>query len=110
MPLLYPLLIRANGLSVCKEEVFESRFKVCEELLKVGALIDIQNDIIFINGKDDLVGCDLYATDLRGAACLLIEAIFNGCSTVHNLEYLERGYPQIYKKLKKIKIKYKLVF
>lgn len=110
MPLLYPLLIRASGLSVCKEEIFESRFKVCEELLKIGADIDIQKDIIFINGNNNLVGCDLYASDLRAAACLLVEAIFNGNSTVHNLHYLERGYSQIYKKLKKINIKYKLVF
>ena len=108
MPLLYPLFSRVNGISNFKEGIFESRFNVCDELRKTKADIKIENNTVIINGKDEIIGSHLYAKDLRGAASLLIEGIINQSSTIYNLEYLERGYNNIYKNLKKIGLNFKL--
>ena len=108
MPLMYPLFTRIDDVSKFTEGIFENRFSVCEELKKTNANISIDKNSVIINGKDDIIGSDLYATDLRGAASLLIEGIINQNSTVYNLEYLERGYNDIYKNLKKIRLNFKI--
>lgn len=109
MPLLYPLFIRTLGESKFHEGIFEGRFSVCEELKKTNADITIDKNSVIIKGKKDIMGSDLYATDLRGAASLLIEGIINQNSTIYNLEYLERGYNDIYKNLKKIGLNFKIL-
>lgn len=108
MPLMYPLFTRVDGVSVFKEEIFDERFMVCEELKKTGANIIIKNNMVYILGQGNLKGNNFFSTDLRCAASLLIECIINGNSTLYNLDYLERGYDLVYKKLKKIGLKYKI--
>ena len=108
MPLLYPIFTRVDGISIFTEGVFENRFSVCDELKKTGANITLENNHAVINGKKEIIGCDLYPTDLRAAASLLIEGILNQNSVIHNLKYLERGYDRIYEKLKKIGLNFKL--
>ena len=107
LPLLYPLFTRVEGESIFTECIFDNRFGVCEELRKTGASILIDKNKAIITGKTDIKGGELYPTDLRAAASLLIEGIINQNSTIHNLEYLERGYDAIYKKLKKIGLNFK---
>ena len=108
MPLLYPLFTRVLGCSTFKEGIFKERFMVCEELEKTGADISISDSIVKIVGKQNLRGAEFFPMDLRAAASLLIEASLNGNSTINNLEYLERGYDLIYKKLKRIGLKFKI--
>lgn len=108
MPLLYPIFMRVPGQSSFREDIYEERFSVCEELKKTNADIKIDNKTIFINGKYLLKPSEFYPTDLRCAASLLIEGIINGNSVINNLNYLERGYDNIYKKLKKIGLKFKI--
>jgi UDP-N-acetylglucosamine enolpyruvyl transferase len=55
-----------------------------------------------------MISNELYPKDLRAAASLLIECIIDQKSQLHNLYYLERGYDSIYKKLKKIGLKFEL--
>ena len=108
MPLMYPLFIRANDTSSFEEVIFNSRFSVCDELKKTNANIIVKDNKVIINKSNDLVGASFYPTDLRCAASLLIEGIINGDSTINNLEYLERGYDNIYNKLKKIGLNFKI--
>lgn len=108
MPLLYPLFLRCNGLSTFTEGIFEGRMDVCEEFVKIGANINIEHKKVSINKTSKIEGGNLYAKDLRGAASLLIEGMINQNSTIHNLQYLERGYDNVYKKLKKIGLNFKL--
>ena len=109
MPLFYPLAIRGAGVSFFKENIFESRFNVLKELLRTNADISVCGNEVNIEGKTLLAGNDFTAKDLRGAATLLIEAIFNGDSILKNLEYLERGYEDIYRKLKLIHVNFKIL-
>jgi sodium/proline symporter len=69
---------------------------------------DVENNKVIINGCSDMKSNELYPKDLRAAASLLIECIIDQKSELHNLYYLERGYDSIYKKLKKIGLKFEL--
>ena len=62
--------------------------------------------LLFYLGKNNLGNVEFYSSDLRGAASLLIEGIFNQNITINNLYFLERGYENIYYKLKKIGLRY----
>lgn len=108
MPLLYPFFSRVDGISVFTEGIFENRFNVCDELKRKGACINVEKNKVIINGCSDMKSNQLYPKDLRAAASLLIECIIDQKSQLHNLYYLERGYDNIYKKLKKIGLKFEL--
>ena len=108
LPLLYPLFTRVEGESIFTEGIFENRFGVCEELKKTNADITIENKRVIIKGHKKLVSNEFYAKDLRCAASLLIECIINQGGTINNLKYLERGYCDIYNKLKKIGLCFKI--
>lgn len=108
MPLLYPLFTRVEGESVFTEGIFENRFGVCEELRKTNANIVTENNKVFIVGKKDLLKSEFYAKDLRCAASLLIECIISQGGVINNLNFLERGYCDVYKKLKKIGLCFKI--
>ena len=107
MPLLYPVASRIDGVSHFTEGIFEDRFKVCEELLKVNKEIKIVKNEVWIKGNSEKISdVEFYPSDLRGAASLLIEGVFNQNITIHNLYYLERGYENIYYKTRKIGLRY----
>ena len=108
MPLMYPLFTRTEGVSSFKEGIFENRFSVCDELRKTNADITVNKDTVIISGGKEIIGAELEAKDLRAAASLLIEGIINQDSTICNLEYLERGYNNIYKNLQKIGLNFKI--
>lgn len=108
MPLLYPIAMRIKGDNYFKETIFEKRFMVCNELSKTGGKLYYNNDLLVIKGYELLRGAAFYPMDLRAAASLLIEAIINGNSTLYNLNQLERGYANIYAKLKKIGVNFRI--
>ena len=108
LPLLYPLFTRVEGESIFTEGIFENRFGVCDELKKTNADILIENNRVIIKGRKDITTSEFYAKDLRCAASLLIECIINQGGTINNLKYLERGYCNIYNKLKKIGLCFKI--
>jgi UDP-N-acetylglucosamine 1-carboxyvinyltransferase len=95
------LLTLAKGTSQIDETIFENRFAHLNELNKMGADIKILNNQKWIiNGVKKLYGARLFANDLRGSASLILAALgAEGVSTIHNLEYLDRGYANLEKKL-----------
>jgi UDP-N-acetylglucosamine 1-carboxyvinyltransferase len=98
------LLSLAKGDSEIEENIFENRFMHIHELNKMGAKIDmINNQKWVIRGGRDMIGANLVASDLRGAASLVLAALgATGVSTIHNLEYLDRGYANLDNKLLKL--------
>ena len=73
------------------------------ELIKMGANIEIINNIAIIEGKDALFGADIFATDLRGGVALVLAGLrAKGYTTVNNIEYIDRGYYKFEEQLKKI--------
>jgi len=95
------LLTLSSGASEIEENIFENRFMHLNELKKMGANIEILNNQKWIvSGVNEIKGAELFAMDLRGSAGLIIAALgATGTSSIHNLEYLDRGYAKLDEKL-----------
>ena len=89
----------AEGVTIIKETIFESRFKHVPELNKMGAQIHVEKDIAIINGVEKLRGCQVFAQDLRGGAALFIAGLCaEGKTEIVTAEHIDRGYERIEEK------------
>lgn len=95
--LLMAALTTAPGVSVIEETVFENRFRIVEQLRKMGACIELQGKRqAVIVGVDLLLGCEVTADELRGGAALVIAGCMaEGETIVKNRHFIERGYEDI---------------
>lgn len=83
----------ADGTSVFIENIFENRFRHARELARMGAVIKTEGRVCVVEGQKRLYGAKVNATDLRGAAALVVAALgAEGQSRIGSLHYLERGY------------------
>lgn len=90
------LLMSANGVSKITEDIFEARYQNVVEQLKFGANIQVEGREATIHGTNKLTGCEVYASELRGGAALVIAGLMaNGKTIIHNPNYIERGYEDI---------------
>ena len=90
------VLMKAQGSSKVSEEIFEGRFKIVDELKKFGANIEVKDSIAAVHGVSHLKGNEVYATELRGGAALVIAGLMaEGITKVYNPEHIERGYEDI---------------
>ena len=102
------LLCKANKKSSIKEDIFENRFMHVAELQRLGAKINIKNNIATIEGNTKFIGAELMSSDLRASVALVLAAmISNGKSVINRIYHLDRGYENIEKKLRKIGVKIK---
>ena len=84
------------GESCIQESVFEDRFKIAEELNRMGAEIKIQGKKAWIRGSFCLKGTKVRAQELRGGAALVIAALAaKGESIVEGYSFIHRGYEDI---------------
>ncbi len=91
--LFLALLSTAEGKSIIKEQIFESRFRTADELAKMGADIRIDMSTATVTGKTRLSGANVSATDLRCGAALIIAALAaDGITEIQNVCYIDRGY------------------
>ena len=98
------------GKSLFVEKVFQQRYKHVNELLKLGADIKIDGKNAAVNGVGSLHSAKLCATDLRGAASLVIAALkAEGTSEISNLRHLDRGYEKLEENLRALGVKIKRV-
>ena len=89
-------LTLAKGTSVIKENIFENRFRFVSQLNRFGADVTVDDQMAVINGVKLLHGADVYATDLRGGAALVIAGIAaEGETTVRSIEHIDRGYANL---------------
>lgn len=99
-PMFMSLLTLSEGSSVITETIFEKRLQHVQEFKRMGADIRIKGNHAFINGVPMLSGAPVVATDLRAAAGLVVAALAaEGKSTIQGLQYLDRGYEKLERKL-----------
>ena len=92
-PLLTAALLRAEGVTVIEERVFDSRFRHIPALISMGADLETAGSLLKIRGVSRLHGAEAEVTDLRGGAAMLIAALAaEGESLLTNTRVLERGY------------------
>lgn len=95
--ILMTVLTTVKGVSVIEETIFENRFRIVEQLRKMGACIELQGKRqALIVGVESLLGCEVAAEELRGGAALVIAGCMAlGETVVKNTHFIERGYEDI---------------
>lgn len=93
---LMSVLSLGDGISVIEESIFEKRYHIIGELLKMGADIHSKESRAYIRGVKSLKGAVLDVKDLRGGAALIIAGLAaDGTTTVLDPGYIGRGYERI---------------
>ena len=93
----------ADGSSVVTETIFENRFMHVNELVRLGAKIDVDGHTAVVHGVPQLSGATVMATDLRASASLVIAGLVaEGDTVVDRIYHLDRGYDQMEAKLRGI--------
>lgn len=100
-------MTQLQGESEIKDTIYSHRFKNCDYLNEMGANIttDINTDIgkALINGKSNLIGGEVYASDLRaGFSLIMAGLIAKGETRVYEVNHILRGYDKIIYKLQRV--------
>jgi len=93
----------AKGDSEIKETIFENRFMHVQELIRMGADIQINQNTAVVRGGKMLEGANVMATDLRASASLVLAALSaKGTTVIDRIYHLDRGYENLEKKFNQI--------
>jgi UDP-N-acetylglucosamine 1-carboxyvinyltransferase len=93
----------AEGASKVTETIFENRFMHVNELVRLGANIQIDGKVAMVEGVKQLSGATVMATDLRASASLVIAGLVaQGETLVDRIYHLDRGYDRMEAKLRAV--------
>ena len=98
---LLVVLCKASGRSKVRETVFENRFRIVEELNRMGADISVNGTQAIVNGKRKFHAEEVEARELRGGAALVLAGLMaDGETRVRGRHFIERGYENISRDLR----------
>lgn len=93
-------MMTADGTSKITETVYHDRFKHVPELMRLGASVEMNDNVALIHGGRKLSGATVMSSDLRASASLLLAALVaEGKTEVLRVYHIDRGYEAIEKKL-----------
>ena len=93
-PMVITLNSIAEGTSIVTENVFEGRFMFVNELLRLGAKIQVDGHHAAITGIKQLSAAPVAATDIRAGAGLVLAALVSdGVTIIEDAFHIDRGYP-----------------
>ncbi len=91
----------AQGSASVAETIFENRFMHVNELLRLGARIQVDGRVAITEGVPRLSGATVMATDLRASASLVVAGLVaEGETVVDRIYHLDRGYDCMEAKLR----------
>ena len=91
----------SHGTSKVTETIFENRFMHVNEMVRLGANIQIDGKVSVVEGVQKLSGATVMATDLRASASLVIAGLVaDGETLIDRIYHLDRGYDQMETKLR----------
>ena len=91
----------ADGAATITETIFENRYMHVNELLRLGARIDVDGRLAVVQGVEALSGAAVMATDLRASAGLVIAGLVaRGETVIDRIYHLDRGYDRMEAKLR----------
>ena len=97
---LLALCTTSSGTGKIVENLYETRFKIVPQLIKMGANISIHDRMAIIKGVDFLTGAPVSAPDLRSGAGLVVAGLSaRGTTVVSEIENIQRGYLDLEKDL-----------
>jgi UDP-N-acetylglucosamine 1-carboxyvinyltransferase len=93
----------ADGTAAIHETIFENRFMHVNELIRLGAKVEVDGHSAIVTGVPQLSGAIVMATDLRASASLVIAGLVaEGETLVDRIYHLDRGYDRMEEKLRGI--------
>jgi len=97
------LLCLAKGGSSITEGIFDNKYRYCEELKRMGAVIKVNGRVANIEGKGYLTPAVVKAVDLRAGVAMIIAGLAaKGRTEIEDIYHIERGYEDIVSKLRKV--------
>lgn len=104
LPVMMPLLLKAQGKSLVHDPLYENRLGYVQELRKMGADIDIVDPHrAFVFGPNQIAGASVNSLDVRAGAVLVIAALMaDGRTVVNDIFHIDRGYEKIEERLQKL--------
>ncbi|MDR0671400.1 MAG: UDP-N-acetylglucosamine 1-carboxyvinyltransferase [Oscillospiraceae bacterium] len=100
-PQIAACLARAEGTSVITEGVWDNRYRYVDELVRMGAQIQVDGKVAVVEGVPRLTGAPVRACDLRAGAALVVAALAaQGVTSVDGIHHIERGYEAMVRKLR----------
>lgn len=94
------LMTMSQGTSHVRETIFENRYMHVAELARFGADIAVDGQVATIQGKSQLKGAQVMATDLRASVSLVIAGLAaKGETIVNRIYHLDRGFERLEDKL-----------
>lgn len=89
----------ATGVGRVIENIFENRFMHVDEMLRMGADIEVAGNTAIVRGAEALKGAPVMATDLRASASLVLSALVaEGETKIDRIYHIDRGYECIEEK------------
>ncbi|MEY3904376.1 MAG: hypothetical protein RIT08_292, partial [Actinomycetota bacterium] len=102
-PMVITLNSIADGTSIVTENVFEGRFMFVNELIRLGAKIQVDGHHAAITGINQLSAAPVVATDIRAGAGLVLAALVSdGITIIEDSFHIDRGYPDFPKQLQSL--------
>ena len=93
----------AEGSASVTETIFESRFQHVQELVRLGADIEIRGNTALTRGVAKLRGAPVMATDLRASASLVLAGLVaEGETLIDRIYHIDRGYECIEEKFQQL--------
>jgi UDP-N-acetylglucosamine 1-carboxyvinyltransferase len=97
------LLTTAAGTSTITETIFPERFKNLNEMVRMGARVQVGAAMARVEGMPRLTGAPVTASDLRAGASLVIAGLMaTGETEIAHPEYIDRGYEKLADKLRNL--------
>jgi UDP-N-acetylglucosamine 1-carboxyvinyltransferase len=102
-PQMAVLLALADGTSLISESIWSNRFRYTEQLIRMGAKINVDGQIAMIHGVESLKGAPVRADDLRAGAAMIIAGLAaQGRTEIEEISHIRRGYENVVEKISNI--------
>jgi UDP-N-acetylglucosamine 1-carboxyvinyltransferase len=104
LPIIMPLLTRAQGKSLIHDPLYENRLGYVQELRKMGGDLEIVDPHrAFVFGPKQLEGTHVNSLDVRAGAVLIVAGLMaNGKTIINDIFHIDRGYERIEERLQKL--------
>ena len=92
-PLMMSAALRARGVTVFEENIFDKRFRHAAQMARMGADIRLEGRRAVVTGAGSLHGAEVLAEDLRGGAALVLAGLgAEGETYITDPGHMDRGY------------------
>lgn len=104
------LLTQSAGTSLVHERVYDDRLQYAKELRKFGADIRVDGQTATVRGPSHLEGASVRALDIRSGAALVLAGLSaRGCTEIHDIYHIDRGYENVDRKFQALGARIKRV-